>query len=338
MSVEQVHIQGDIAQVLTEVDIDVLRGVAVGDVAGMADSSLAEAGVPAHVEPGKQIRFSHGVIRCAGVQVNIHTAFVIPVDKKPYSPCFFRDPPGETAADVCAVLRFVRGLHQGMGEVEGTGIQPHLPAFKRRRDGLQVCLEDPFEDPFPRGNGVQGADAPFKPGGGLYLLGGFFLLNGYKGGGCRSPEKSVLFLDPCQPFPVGSLQFLHLSGTGFAQGEGLSTCPLPEQIIFFYDIRFNLLYFVFGECHLHVSVDFSLDSRQFFLHPPLVRFQRGNQALRVFRAPAGSLSAVLIGADGAFQKQDSLLYFPDALFERQRPVFLTLQKNAGLLLQFLHDF
>ena len=129
MSAEQVHIQGDIAQVLAEVDVDVLRGVAVGDVAGMADAFLAEARVPSNVEPGKPIRFSHGVIRCAGVQVNIHASYVIPVDKKPHAPCFFRDPPGETAADVGAVLRFVRGLHQGMGEVEGTGIQPHLPAF-----------------------------------------------------------------------------------------------------------------------------------------------------------------------------------------------------------------
>ena len=44
MSVEQVHIQGDIAQVPTEIDVDVLRGITVGDVAGMEEASLAEAG------------------------------------------------------------------------------------------------------------------------------------------------------------------------------------------------------------------------------------------------------------------------------------------------------
>ena len=87
-----------------------------------------------------------------------------------------------------------------------------------------------------------------------------------------------------------------------------------------------------------MSVDFCLEGRQSFLHPPLVRFQRDDQALRIFGAPAGSLSAVLIGADDTFQEYDSLLYFPHALFERQRPVLLTLHKNAGLLLQFLHRF
>ena len=86
-----------------------------------------------------------------------------------------------------------------------------------------MCLEESFEDSLSRGNGVQGADAPFKPGGGLFLLGGFFLLNGYESGRCRSPKKSVLFLDLCQPFPVGSLQYFYLSGTGFVQGEDLST-------------------------------------------------------------------------------------------------------------------
>ena len=99
-SAVQINVHRDISDGRREVNVYVFCGVTVREVTGMADSITPEVRIPANMKPGQILR----VGSCTGMKIQIHSAAVVPVDKKSHTGRFVGNPPGKSAADVGAVL------------------------------------------------------------------------------------------------------------------------------------------------------------------------------------------------------------------------------------------
>ena len=122
-----------IAKRRRQIDINVLRGVAVRDVARVNDPVLFKVRVPSHVN-----HLSVRIMR-QRVQIQIHSSVIIPVDKKPQIPHFFRNADGELLKSFDRVLvaqtispetsSYVKDCLRAV-VVYGSGMPAAIPGYK----------------------------------------------------------------------------------------------------------------------------------------------------------------------------------------------------------------
>ena len=117
------------------VDIDILRGIAVRDVAGMDDPRLVEMGVPADVDVFPVQTVSHSV------KIHVHALLVVPVDKKAKPPHLLRDPDRHPARQVAAFIGLLTCFQPAIGQVVLIRSEEHLPAGELRLRFSKVRAE-----------------------------------------------------------------------------------------------------------------------------------------------------------------------------------------------------
>ena len=104
LSSVEMDIGADLPDGGVQINIDILCGIAVGDITGVDHTAVAEIRVPTHMEV---CAVGQGA---AGVKVDIHPLGIIPVDEEPDIPGLFGNLPGDSAADIAAVFGTVIGL------------------------------------------------------------------------------------------------------------------------------------------------------------------------------------------------------------------------------------
>ena len=121
---EKMDVGIDLVDGIAEVNVDILGGMAVGDVSGENHAHITKIAVPAYAV-GIALK-----IREAGMKVHIHAALIVPVHKKAQGLDLGWDAVGDAAADVAALGGLVAAVKPGGGEVVGIHAQHELFAAK----------------------------------------------------------------------------------------------------------------------------------------------------------------------------------------------------------------
>lgn len=134
LSREQIDVGIDLADRHGEININVLRSVAVCNITGMNNAGVIVIRVPADVQSLARRRQS------SGMQIYVDSVFVVPIDEESDIFCTLRNPVRDTAANITAILGAVFRLQDRMRQVILRQVAEDFLAFQRCASPSKMLL------------------------------------------------------------------------------------------------------------------------------------------------------------------------------------------------------